>query len=49
MAALLHGSQHRENRKLRFYLNEPGGRVDLPEKQIKQKHHPIKDTTEKLD
>jgi hypothetical protein len=31
----LHGSQHRENRKLRLYIDEPMGLVALRKKKVK--------------
>jgi hypothetical protein len=35
MAALLHGSQYRENRQLRRYIDEPVGLVALRKKKVK--------------
>jgi len=40
MAALLHGSQHRENRKLRLYIDEIEVLRGLREKKNKIKTQP---------
>jgi hypothetical protein len=49
MAAILHGSQYREDSKLRVYLDETEVHAGFGERRKKQKHYPRRDTAKKLD